>query len=41
MSNRLIHALYTKAVNEAATEEGKKKMEAQAAEDVLTQGGLI
>ena len=41
MSNRLIHTIYTKAVNEAATEEGKKKMEAQAAEDVLTQGGLI
>ena len=25
MSNRMIHTLYTKAVREAATEEGKKK----------------
>ena len=41
MSNRMIHTLYTKAVREAATEEGKKKMEAQAVEDVMTQGGLI
>lgn len=41
MPNRTLQALYAKAVIEAATEEGKKKMENSAAEEVLSEGGLI
>lgn len=41
MPNGMLHTLYVKAIREASTEEGKKHLENAAAEEMLSEGGLI
>lgn len=41
MSSSMLHALYTKALREASTEMGKKKMENSVMEDAMSEVGLM